>query len=511
MSAVVDQRAERPTNSVLPSTESEGSVSLAEAVKLASVDPIFYSEYFFPRTARQSTPPFHRRMWDVLTMPGLRYIAMKIFRGGAKTSILRLFVSYCSAFGISHTVLFVGKSEDAAVKSVEWLMRAVERNSVWAAAFNLRKGNKWTSGEIEIWHGTENASIRIIAYGMTGSVRGVNVEDYRPDLIIVDDPCDEENTATPEARAKISELFFGALQKSLAPASEAPLAKMVLLQTVINEGDLISQCCKDAQWISLEFGCFDESGNSRWPARWSTNELMDEKQAHIDRNQLSLWLREMECVLVNSENALLRAEWIKYWEVIPETGFTWMAVDPTPPPKDGDRAKVNKENDQAAILVLRRYKGAVYVCETYVTISPDEDEFEAKFFELAQRWKCKMARVETVLFARMLASSLRKAMQRRKYWMTLHQIEDKRKKQTRIGQEVQPVVQAGNLYVHPSQVELIEQLTMYPMSKRDDCIDALSIGLAPLTLHDSMSEEGAEDLEGEFEEVEDLPAWRGAP
>ena len=284
----------------------EEQITLEEAVQLGAVDSEFFGQFFFSKTCRQASPPFHREMDTALDDPENRFVDCMVFRGGAKTSKLRLLTAKRISYGLARTIVFVGKSQEHAVKSVSWLKNAVKRNSLWAESFGLKPGGKWADTEIEIIHDVLDIRITVVALGITGSVRGVNIDDYRPDLIVVDDPCDEENTATAEQRKKISDLFFGALQKSLAPASEAPHAKMVLLQTVLDDDDLISVCQRDSQWKSLTFSCFGADGQSIWPERWTTEELLKDKQAHVERNQLSLWLREMECRVVGEEgNAFL--------------------------------------------------------------------------------------------------------------------------------------------------------------------------------------------------------------
>jgi len=486
-------------------------ISLEEAVAIGADDPAFYGQFFFPGTCRQESPDFHLGMWDKL-LGSRRHVSFMVFRGGAKTSMLRLFVSYCIAYGISRTILFVGKSQDHSRKSVEWLMGQVNRNKKWAAAFGLNQGKKWTGEECSIWNETEQVYITVMAYGITGSIRGVNVEDYRPDLIVVDDPCDEENTATPEARKKTSDLFFGALDKSLAPRSEAALAKMVLLQTVLNEGDLISQTIDDPQWDSVVYGCFDSTGHSRWPARWTTDELRADKAAHIARNQLSLWLREMECLLVDDETAAFPSNWLQYWETVPEGGITWIAVDPTPPPKDRD-AKKNDALDDAVIMALRYVHGKIYICEIYYTKSPDPDEFIEKIFEFVLHWHAREICIETVLFARTTATILEKAQAKKRIWLIIHKIEDKRNKVVRIRQEISTRASNRQIYVNKSEVLFIEHWTRYPSINHDDDLDALAIGLMKLS---PWMEQGDDYIEGDYTVLdgEDEPqslAWRGAP
>jgi hypothetical protein len=491
------------------------NVDMGEIVSLAAADSDFYARTFFPKTARQESPPFHKDMDRVLENPKNRFCAFEVFRGGAKTTKLRLFTSKRIAYGISHTILFVGKSQDHAIKSVEWLMAAVEYNHKWAKTFNLRKGKKWTSSEIEIYHGTDEYPIRVMALGITGSVRGVNVDDYRPDLIVLDDPCDEENTATSEARHKMEDLVFGALSKSLAPASEAPDATMALAQTVLVKGDLIDSAMTDAQWASVRYSCFDSRGESAWPARWSTEELQEDKQAHINRNQLSLWLREMECELVTKENSAFLLSWLEYWDVLPQGGITYIGIDPTPPPKDGNALKqVNQKLDDAVIMVVRFFQAKVFVCEYYACKSPDPEEFINKIFELGIKWNPMFIGIETVMNQRTLKWLMDREMLKRRKFFTIIPIEDRRKKETRIIQTITRYASNQALVVHREHVELIEQYGVFQAQatrQHDDYLDALTIAMDLI----NPAMEGVV-IEGEYDildesNIPELEDWRSAP
>jgi len=499
------------TSKGLTHSDSGEVITLEEAVLLGAEDADFYGRFWFPKACRQSSPDFHTELDQALDSPENRHVAAKIFRGGAKTTKVRIYLSKRVAYLISRTIIIVGKSQDHACRSVGWLMRAVEHNHTWAETFGLRKGSKWTESEIEILAGADSIPIRVIALGITGSTRGINIDDYRPDLILVDDPCDEENTATPEQRKKISDLFFGALDKSLAPRSEAPHAKMVLLQTVLNNEDLISLCCRDPHWLSLEFGCFDDAKQSRWPERWSTEELLADKQAHIDRNQLSLWLREMECKIVSEEGAAFTERWLRYWDQLPTGGIKILCCDPTPPPADPTaRSKITSRHDDCVIMMLQVTQEGVYVVDYWYKKAPDEEEVLEKFFEMWLREKggVHKIRIETILFQRLLKRALEKKMNERRQYLTVEGVEDRRPKPVRIRQEISSVASHGRLFVHSSQGELIEQFISYPDVLHDDFLDCLTIGLT-----------GIESwmynvIDGEFEHVEDLPELeyiRGAP
>lgn len=486
-------------------------VSLEEIVQLAAVDNDFYGRYFFPKSARQKSPLFHREMDEILAS-GHRHVAFKVFRGGAKTTKLRLFCSKRIAYGISHTILFVSEAQDHSIKSIDWLKRAVEYNKKWANTFQLRPGKKWSEVEIEILHGVDKYPIRVIALGITGQTRGVNIDDYRPDLIVVDDPCDEENTATKEQRKKISDLFFGALEKSLAPRSEAPDAMMALLQTPLNHDDLIEQCMRDPQWKTAAYSCFTAEKQSAWPERWTGNELMADKAAHIARNQLALWMREMEVTITAEETASFRRDWLTYWDTLPEGMTVYLGIDPTPPPKETE-VITSQDLDDAVICAIGIHGGKVYVLDIYSCKSPNPDEFISKIFEFYIRYRPFKIGFESVLFARTAKFYLEKEQRRRHIYFYVTPVEDKRKKSIRITQAITNRASMRMLAVHPSQVDLIEQFTMYPNVKHDDHLDALAIALDLI----NPALDGVDSIEGQYERlmeaeehIPDLVEWRSS-
>ena len=466
----------------------ENEIDLQEAILLAAHDNEFYAHFFFPKTARQKSPDFHKKMDDILEGPE-RLGAFMLFRGSAKTTKVRLTLSKRVAYAISRTILVVGKSQDHAKRTIGWLMRNVEYNTFWANSFGLRKGKKWSEEEIEIFHGVDDVPIRVLALGITGSTRGINIDDYRPDFILIDDPCDEENTATKEQREKTDNFINGSLRNSLAPQSESPRAKMVLAQTLLHPDDSISRCIRDPAWATLVQGVFTENGESAWPERWTTDELKAEKQSFIDRGKLSLWMREMECKIVSDELSVFRSDLLRYYEVHPDNAqmAVVLTCDPVPPPSEREIAMGFKGKDSEAWAALGlwvdRVSGQrkIIVLETRTMTGHDPDWSVKTFFEMLDRWHPYKLKVESVNYQRTLAWLIEKAMKRaRRYVQIDAHTPERRKKHYRIIDAIGAALSAGELYVHQSQQSLIEAIHTYPNVDHDDELEAVSVGVAEL-------------------------------
>jgi len=492
------------------------NITLEEAVHLGAADTEFFNRYFLSKTFRDPSPQFHRDSDAIIEAPYNRYVNIEMFRGSAKTSRLRAFLLKRVSYAISHTIVIVGKSQPHSIYTIEWLMKQILFNNT-LRAFGLQKGNKWApgSGELEVYHSVAGYTIRLLAYGITGSIRGVNIDDYRPDLILMDDINDEETTGTPDARAKTEDLVFGALQNSLAPPNEAPNAKMINICTPLNREDISQKNKQSKLWACSSYGCFDEEGNSRWEERFPTKFLQEQKQDMIDKNRLSIWMREMECKLISTETSSFVIDRLQYYDFIPDGGITFMAIDPVPPPSDRALERGLMGNDWEVLAVIKVHKTGVYVCEYVKNRGHDPEWTIAEFFRLVEFWRPLRVRVETVNYQRTLKWLLEKAMQARRRYVTINSSDgrkgDQRKKSYRIIDGISGPLNNGKLFVRRDMTDLISQIAEYPTVVHDDVIEAVAEAINESKAGTLSLLDGSSMLEELDAEVEDLPNWRMCP
>ncbi len=495
-------------DALLPQLDTNVELTLKEVVDLGADDSIFFAKTFFPNTVRQKSPKFHHKMWELIDNPSNRLVNLQVFRGGAKTTQARLFAAKRIAYGLAHTILYIGKSEGHAVRSVRWLKQQVTSNSLFANTFQLSKGSKWQDVEVEIIHGIDEYPIWIMAMGITGSVRGINQDDFRPDLIVIDDVLDEENSATVEQRQKIEALIYGALKESLAPVSEAPDAKMFMIQTPLNREDASTKALTDPEWVSAKFGCFTEATanlpielqESAWPERWTSNTLRKEKEAAITRNQLSIWLREKECKITSPETSSFLPDWLRYYDILPELNTKVIVIDPVPPPSEKQIAIGLKGKDFECFAVVAAAQGNFYLDEYITNRGHDPEWTIATFFSLWMKHHPRETLVEAVAYQRTLLWILTKAMKVRRQYPVIKPLEDdKRSKFNKIVDGLSGPASNGVFYIRREHTEFIQQFTEYPDVSHDDIIESVAIGVDYLN-NDLITGSDADDLNRMVEE-----------
>lgn len=495
------------------------TLSREELIELSAYDREFFIKTFFPKTARQEMPKFHHSMWDYMESSA-RKVNLQVFRGGAKTSTARMYLAKRIAFGFSRTILAVGKSQDHAIRSVRWLRRQIEHNRLLTSTFQLEPGSKFQDVELEIKHGLQGYTATILALGVTGSVRGVNVDDYRPDTIFLDDPCDEENTATAEAREKMEDLVYGALGESLAPASEAPDAKMILAQTPLHREDISCKALMDQSWVSARYGVWTpeteddplELQESVWPERWPSEVLRKEKREAIARNQLSIWLREKECRVVARETSAFRAEWLRHYVEPPENMVVVIAIDPVPPPSEAALRRGLRDKDFEAISVWGR-KGQDYFLLDYALNRGHEPTWTiANFFQFASKWRPRKVVIETVAYQQTLKWLLEQAMRQYGAFYFIEEYRDRRKKTVRIIDAYSGIASHGHLYIKAEHSDFVSQFSDFSdiSNIKDDLLDSGAMAISALG-GQSYGEDDYIDITADEADIPALVDYRGAP
>lgn len=498
----------------------EDEYSAEQLIELGRKSPDAFYHIFFPRTVRQPSADFHLEVDAALEDSTARVVLLEMFRDSAKTTRLRLFMARRIAYGLSKTIFFLGASEGHAARSCRWIRKQVEFNKVYSEVFGLRLGSKQNETELEVVSDITGETCWILGTGYTGSVRGINFDDYRPDLIVVDDVVTDENAATQEQREKVIELVDSAVRNSLAPEVDDPNAKMVVAQTPIARGDLTEEMKKDSRvrhlhipiWTKETLDLPADQQESRWPQRWPTAAVREDKLAASKKNRLSLWIREKEVRLVSPEKRDFRPEWLKQIDIMPTHTRNILSIDPVPPPSEREVAKGLKGKDWEVLAVVGQYGEDYYVKDFEANRGHEPNWTVTKVFELADRHNVVKVVVEGINYQRTLKWILEQEMKRRgKYYHVDVVTGDKRSKYNRIVSTLAGIASSGHLYCRPQHLDFIGQFNDYSDVEHDDYLDAVAQGLSKLI--NPVLEKGAADYLATVDNPRKyrVPRLRGAP
>lgn len=475
------------------------AAELAELVAAYWEDNELYCQTFFPKTCRQKSAPFHEDI-DAALWSGRRKVAIKAFRDAAKTARLRMFITKRIAFGVSRTVLYISKSEGHSVATLQWLKALVEKDTKWAQFWGIAKGSVWTNEQAEFVNTILGVSVTVMAVGIHGQIRGVNFDDYRPDLIVCDDIEDEKTVNTAEQIKKHSKLLHGTVMRSLASPVDNPEAMIVIIQTPLDPEDAIETAFASAgpdplsDWLCIEVSCFteidfhvegaaDDLLISSWPAKLPTSFLKGEKQSYIRLNKLSVWLCEMEVMLVSRELSFFLPEWLRKHKTLPPG--QWRALSLFIDPASSD----NPDADFQGVGLSGDMNGQAWVIAYSTSRGQDIDDSVKQFFDtwdlmlkLGGKHCVLYFGVEIIAYQRQLKRAIEKEMRRRNRYAHIEGVQDKRSKEDAINQSLAPLGSLGVLNCLESHTEFISDFEKYPRIKKDDRIEAIARSVDQLDL-----------------------------
>lgn len=462
-------------------------VDLNELVRLCATDGELFCRTFFKSAFRQASPPFHRELWADWIDTSCELSAIAVFRGGAKTTLFRAFVAWCMAYRVSHTIAYIGVSQNKAQETGDWIRSAIEGSSAdglqFAQLYGLRPGPVWNSERLDVLcrssHGQPETKISMVSVGITSSIRGLNINNFRPDLICLDDIQSEENVGTPEQIEKTNQLVYASIRNTMASKVDAPNRKMAMLQTPMQPRDLISSAENDPEWRFKRVSARGENGKSVWEAGLPTAELDAKEENYQRRYQYAYFAREYLCINVPDQGQFFQQSDLRFYEVPPTDLLTVYAIDPVPPPSKSQVEKgLAKKDFEAHCVVGINSAKDVYLLEYSISKNHQPDWSSAKFFEFTAKWKPIRVRVHAVAYETTLKWILDEAMRKKGIFHAVENWNDRRPKPVKIRQSLSGLAAHNKLYVRREMTEFLQQWAMYPGVEHDDVIDVVAVAVS---------------------------------
>lgn len=161
-------------------------------------------------------------------------------RGGAKSTSAELATALCGATGKRKFILYVRGTQDKADESISNIAGLLERSTIdrYYPDLGQRKVGKF--GNSKGWRRESlrtSSGLIVDGIGLDVASRGIKVDEYRPDLIILDDIDEKHDSEDVTKRKKVT------ITESILPAGSSDLAVLAIQNLIIPHG-LFSQLAK---------------------------------------------------------------------------------------------------------------------------------------------------------------------------------------------------------------------------------------------------------------------------
>lgn len=307
----------------------------------------FLIEFFLADQLDMAVPQFHTEIWSLLTDQEKERVLLAIPRGHAKTTLAKLAVIWYWLFTRHRFCVYLSNTAPIAKGAcrdiIEWLshpnfvqiygrvniIKQSDNEGLWI--FDLPLGN-----------GKHKRCI-LRALGQGQQMRGINIDNQRPDLAIVDDVEDLENTASESQQKKLDQWMFGPFLKALAKTH-----KVLWLGNMLAKTSLLSRLSRNARWNPVVFGALvkglDSVLSPLWPERWTIEALMEDFREYKGMGLVESWMCEMMNMPGHGDNGFTADQ--LHYAPPPEPSdcrMAWITVDPA--------FGLKEVNDETAIAV----------------------------------------------------------------------------------------------------------------------------------------------------------------
>lgn len=359
----------------------------------------FLIEFFLAEQLDMAVPLFHTEIWSLLTDLEKERVLLAIPRGHAKTTLAKLAVIWHWLFTRHRFCVYLSNTSPIAKGAcrdiIEWLshpnfiaiygrvkiVKHSENEGLWIFDLPLRNGK------------TKRCILRALGQGQ--QMRGINIDNQRPDLAVVDDVEDNENTASESQQKKLDQWMFGPFLQALDKRR-----KIMWLGNMLTKTSLLARLSRSPAWNPVVFGCLikDSLGRLRplWPDRWSVEALIDSFQEYKGLGLTATWMCEMMNMPGHGQNGF-SADQLRYLPAPDpaDVEMAWLTIDPA--------FGLKQQNDETAIAVHVLPRGGT----TPITLPPvhghwTETQIFDQAMELARLWGAWTWGIEAVAAQRVL-------------------------------------------------------------------------------------------------------------
>jgi len=365
--------------------------------------------------------PFHQD-WSDLLLHGISHVAIEGFRESAKGQyVLRAFPLYALMFPAPKRdyIVLVKNNQTLAQSKLKEIETEFLSNPILKARVKLIREQSASVFSVDVINDDDQVvNVRIEAYGKGSSVRGLANVDRRPKIVIIDDPQDNEDAASPLVMDKdwswfISDVMFLGQH-----------TRIFLIGNNLGEGCIVERAIAQAMTLGFEtrrIGILTESGSSSWPAKFPVNKINDERESYTKIGRLDVWYRERMCLAVSDESRIFHeADYVYYTPALAdrlasEAQEVFATLDPA-------SSKGIEACFRAIVVVARMRDGHWYVLEVPYG-RWDSVELLDKMFNVVLKYGVRRFGVEKGHFQQVLEPFIYKEMTRRNVRFNIQPLE----------------------------------------------------------------------------------------
>lgn len=278
----------------------EGSFKSSDVIELSERSLNFLAALVAPATFQFPFPPILLAVWDWLTVNSKTHrefpqLALGLPRGFAKSFLIKLFVVYCIIFTKRKFILILASNESKAVNILSDICDMLSEPNVRRVFGDWRLSKEVDRQELKKFS-FRGRPVILLAMGINGDPRGINIKNERPDVMIFDDVQTREDSESLELSNKLEAKLVGTIMKAKSPSGCMYLFVANMYPT---KGSLLRRFKHNPNWTKFITGGILADGSSLWEDLHPIKQLLREYENDKLAGRADIFAAEV----LNDENA----------------------------------------------------------------------------------------------------------------------------------------------------------------------------------------------------------------
>jgi hypothetical protein len=202
-----------------PIKESTFQTDQVEQVAKTSLD--FLAALAMPVVFKYLFPPVFKQMWKWLVhhvhlVRDFSQLAIGLPRGFGKTMLIKIFILYCILFTKKRFILIICGTQTKANNIITDVFSMLSERNILKVFGDWKLGEETDRQDLKRF-GFRGRNIIVMGAGAQSDIRGITLENERPDVMIFDDIQTREDADSETVSKNLETWMYGTAMKAKSP------------------------------------------------------------------------------------------------------------------------------------------------------------------------------------------------------------------------------------------------------------------------------------------------------
>jgi hypothetical protein len=283
-----------------PDLVQESTFQVSQVEQLAKESLDFLAALAMPVVFRYLFPSVFKSIWNWLVSyvhktRDFSQLAIGLPRGFGKTMIIKIFILYCILFSKKKFILIICGTQGKANNIISDIMSMLGESNIKRVFGDWKLGAETDRQDLKRF-GFRGRNIILMGAGAESDIRGITLENERPDIMIFDDIQTREDADSEVVSGKLETWMTGTAMKAKSPHG---CLFIFIANMYPTKHSLLRKLKNNPTWTKFIAGGILADGTSLWEELQPISQLLKEYENDLAMGHPEVFFAEV----LNDENA----------------------------------------------------------------------------------------------------------------------------------------------------------------------------------------------------------------